>query len=248
MGRPETIDEVIGELDTIIAVARREECRTGYFAALYRKVTIEVKRGIEAGAYDDGPRMERVDVHFANRYLDAVGAYRRGEAVSESWRLAFEASQTWSPLVLQHLLLGMNAHINLDLGIAAASVAPGDQLPALHDDFNRINTLLGSLVGDVKAELAQIWRPLAFLDRISGNIEDIGVNFSMVKARDAAWELATRLAAQSEEERAASIARRDRWTVDFGGCVWRPPLGRISLFLIRLGERRRISENIEILM
>ena len=33
--------------------------------------------------------------------------------------------------MLQHLLIGMNAHISLDLGIAAARTAPGEALPVL---------------------------------------------------------------------------------------------------------------------
>ncbi|MGB1014656.1 MAG: DUF5995 family protein [Nannocystaceae bacterium] len=244
----QTIDDVLEALDDILVDARRDKSRNGYFAALYRKVTVRVKQGIEAGEYDDGPRMAALDVHFANRYLEAVDAYRRQEVACESWDLAFKASHAWSPLVVQHLLLAMNAHINLDLGIAAAQVAPGSELAGLHADFIRINDLLGSLVADVKGALAKIWRPLALLDRISGNIEDVGVNFSMTKARDAAWDLATKLAPQREDERAVSIARRDRWAVDFGGHLWRPPIGRVALLLIRLGERRSIDENINTLM
>ncbi|MEZ4384972.1 MAG: DUF5995 family protein [Nannocystaceae bacterium] len=243
-----SIDEVIARLDAVLDDARREGSRIGYFAALYRKVTIAVKEAIAAGYFDDGPRMERLDVHFANRYLAAVEAYRRREASIGSWDLAFEASRAWMPLVFQHLLLGMNAHINLDLGVAAALTAPGSELPALRDDFVRINDLLGSMVAEVKGELAEIWRPLAFLDRISGRIEDVGVNFSMARARDAAWELAAALADQAEDARVVAIGARDRWAVGFGRHLWRPPLGALALLLIRIGERRDVRENIEILM
>ena len=43
----------------------------GYFATLYRKVTIQVKKGIADNFFDDGPRMERLDVILANRYTQA---------------------------------------------------------------------------------------------------------------------------------------------------------------------------------
>jgi len=58
--------------------------------------------------------------------------------------------------VPQHLLLGMNAHINLDLGVAAARVCPADQLPNLKNDFDRINLILSDLIGAVQEELAEI--------------------------------------------------------------------------------------------
>ena len=247
MTRAQTIDDVLEQLDAVIADSRRDDSRLGYFPALYRKVTARVQQGILAGEFEDGPRMERLDVTFANRYLDALALRRRGEAPTKAWDVAFCACDDWSPIVLQHLLLGMNAHINLDLGIAAARTAPGAELEALHADFNRINGVLASLVDDVKAELAQIWRPLGPLDRISGNIEDLCVNLSMTKARDTAWTFPTELAQQSPAEQAETIARRDRWTARFGAELRRPPVGQIRLLLIRLGERRDVAQNIQIL-
>ena len=47
-----TIDEVIERLGEIIASARSERSRLGFFAALYRKVTVKVKEGIAAGKFE----------------------------------------------------------------------------------------------------------------------------------------------------------------------------------------------------
>lgn len=112
-----TIDEVIASLDRIIEWSKRTKSRCGYFAALYRKVTCNVRDGIASGYFDDGERMERLDVIFANRYLEAFEAYHSGQSTTQSWILAFDTTQRWSPIVLQHLMVGMNAHINLDLGL-----------------------------------------------------------------------------------------------------------------------------------
>ena len=120
-----TIDEVIEHLDDVIALARSEKSRLGYFAVHYRNVTIKVKEGILAGSFEDGARMERLDVAFANRYLDALKRYRQGEEPSKCWHTSFRAAENWHPIILQHLLLGINAHINLDLGVAAAQTSPG---------------------------------------------------------------------------------------------------------------------------
>ncbi|NIR65754.1 MAG: hypothetical protein GWN00_24945 [Aliifodinibius sp.] len=90
----------------------------GYFAALYRKVTIRVKE-----EFEDPERMERLDVLFANRYLEAFEQYHTRKETTVSWKLAFDTCKRWRPIVLQHLLLGMNTHIRLDLGVAAAETA-----------------------------------------------------------------------------------------------------------------------------
>ena len=126
--RPTTIDEVIDRLDELIGWAATEKSRLGYFAALYRGVTVKVREGVATGAFEDGPRMERFDVIFANRYLDAVRVYREGNNPSRSWLFAFESAKGVRPVVLQHLLLGINAHINLDLGVAAAEVSKDGEL------------------------------------------------------------------------------------------------------------------------
>src|ERR1051325_11156523 len=102
-GPARTIDEVIELLDEIIARSVREKNRLGYFATLYRHVTVEVKRGIAAGRFEDGPRMQRLDVNFANRYLTALDCYLRGEPASRCWVSSFKAVAVWPPLVLQHL-------------------------------------------------------------------------------------------------------------------------------------------------
>jgi Family of unknown function (DUF5995) len=57
----QSIDEVIARLTDIIDISRQEPGRLGYFAALYRKVTISIKQGILNGRFEDGARMEMLD-------------------------------------------------------------------------------------------------------------------------------------------------------------------------------------------
>lgn len=244
-----TIDEVIEQLDEVIARARRESSRAGYFPALYRKVTVAVKEGIANGRFEDGERMERLDVLFANRYLEAVAAHRRGEPPARSWQLSFEAASRWWPIVLQHLLLGMNAHINLDLGVAAARTAPGSELPGLKTDFDRINEVLAELTGGVKEELSTVWPRLRRLDRLAGSGEDRIINFSITGARDHAWELAQRLAPLGPEGQAAEIAATDLRVALLGRLIWKPgPVARLTTGFIRLGERGAVPEIIDLLL
>ena len=246
--RPNTIDEVIYKLDSIIDWARTNHSRLGYFAALYRKVTVRVKEGIASGFFDDGERMERLDVVFANRYLEAFERFQRNKVLTRSWKVAFDASKAWWPIVLQHLLLGMNAHINLDLGIAAARTSPGDAVHRLKNDFMKINEILASLVDGVQRELAEIWPVLALLDRVGGRTDEALLNFSMEKARDCAWGVAEILAPLGEADRMSGIDDLDKKVVSVGYKVLRPGLiiGGVNK-IIRLGERGTIPHIIDIL-
>ena len=89
---PHTIDEVLLQLDQLIFTCRQENSRLGFFATLYRNVTIKIKEGIAAGIFDDGPRMERLDVAFANRYLAAIEGFRQHQPLSSCWRVAFQTA------------------------------------------------------------------------------------------------------------------------------------------------------------
>ena len=244
-----TIDEVIEQLDDLISYARREKSRLGYFATLYRNVTVKVKEGILAGSFEDGARMERLDVTFANRYLDAVERYRRGEEPSRCWRTSFRAAESWRPIVLQHLLLGINAHINLDLGVAAAQTSPGAQLEGLRRDFDSINDILSAMLDDVQDKLALVSPWMGVLDRVGGRTDEEILNFSIDRARGSAWRVAERLAPLGSEEAQKEIEVLDRW-VDVLAFVIQYPPGisiRLATFSVRLAESHDVAKIIDTL-
>ena len=188
------IDQVLDRLAEIIAGARELRSPLGYFPALYRQVTLRVKQGIAAGLFDDGLRMARLDTVFANRYLAAYRAFRGGGQPSRCWQVAFEATQGNRLIILQDLLIGINAHINFDLGIAAAEVAPGEAIDALHGDFDKINQILGSLLPKVEAAIGRFSPLIGLLDQIGGRDEIQALNFSLDAARDDSWNHAQILA------------------------------------------------------
>ena len=246
---PTTIDEVIAQLTDIVDRARSESSRLGYFAALYRKVTLRVKLGIEQGLFEDGPRMARLDVNFASRYLAAYELYRQGQRPTASWEVAFDAASHWRPLILQQLLLGINAHINLDLGIAAVETSPGAQLAALQNDFDKINLVLASLVKSVREEIGEVSPWIGLLEKIDTNADDAIINFSLRVARDESWRFATKLNALDVGAQAAAIAHHDRETAALGRLVFHPPgiFFNAGLLAIRLRESNDVAHVIEVL-
>jgi hypothetical protein len=194
--------------------------------------------------------MERLDVTFANRYLDALDTFRRGAEPSRCWMVSFRAAEKWRPIILQHLLLGMNAHINLDLGVAAAEVCPGEQLPTLKNDFDAINGLLAGMLDKVQEDIEELSPWIRFLDRLGDDrVEDAVINFSISRARDCAWAVAVRLASANEEQARQEIARLDVSITRLGEIVWRPRefFVKLGLLVIRLRETSDIQHTIDVL-
>lgn len=227
-----TIDEVIQLLQEIIQQAITQKSTKGYFAVLYLKVTQKVKEGIQNGTFENGPRMEKLDVIFANRYIQAYYQYQAKEATSKSWEAAFAAAENYWIIVLQHLLLGMNAHINLDLGIAAAQVCPKDEIHTLQNDFNTINTILSSLVEDVERNLTEVWPILKWILEKTKSIDTFLIDFSMQKAREGAWKYALELAPLEGNEAKESITIRDVKVAQKAKLITN--LGGIPVFLFKI--------------
>lgn len=223
MPEAQTIQDVIDRLTEIIAEARAEQSRIGYFPALYRRVTVAVRDGIAANRFADPARMEKLDVVFANRYLRAYDGWRAGQPISLCWALAFRAAAATDRIITQHLLLGMNAHINLDLAVAAATVAPGDAIHALHGDFMKINQILSEQVDGVQEAIASVSPAMWMLDTIGGKADEKLVEFSMDKARGAAWAQSAVMAKLDGLEREAAIAGVDAAVTAIGEGVYHPP-------------------------
>lgn len=243
----QTIDDVVSALDSIVQSAYDSQSRLGYFAALYRRVTCAVRDGISAGSFDNGPLMEQLDVVFASRYLDALATLQAGGVATRSWMVAFQGCNDANLLILQQLLSGMNAHINLDLGIAAAQVSPGAQLAQLKPDFDQINAVLASLIGAVAAEIAVV-SPLV------GDLETIGlrsatpvINFDIVAARDAAWFAAQRLNAEPPPLHAITIDALDLAVSIQGRAILYPDNANPCLKVIQQAESKDVRLVIETL-
>ena len=244
----ESISDVLTALDPIIDRSLAEASRLGYFPALYRGVTQRVKDGIAAGRFENGPRTERLDVVFARRYLDAYDAFRAGQAVSDCWAVAFRACADPLPLILQHLLAGMNAHINLDLGMAAAEVAPNQsELDALHRDFDEINNVLAEEAFGVEKELVEVSPMLALLVDLELLDQNRLLNFDMRKARGFAWASATRLVADPEH-RDEIVRCLDAAAALLGNALLHPPPGlALQLAPIRAAEKAGVQQVIRVL-
>jgi hypothetical protein len=241
-----TIDEVIEALDTIIQQCENNNDTAGYFAALYRKVTRRVKQGITNNEFEDGPRMAQLDVIFANRYIDAYFDWKKKQPVSAPWQKAFDITANYWPITLQHLLIGMNAHINLDLGIAAAEVSVGKNINDLQNDFNKINTILSSMVTEVQNQLAEIWPKLKWILQRTKKVDDFMVDFSMQLSREGAWKFAKSLAADKQKNLKAMIAYRDLIVADKSKIITHDGfLVSLILCIIRIGERGTIKQKIE---
>jgi hypothetical protein len=245
------VDDVVARIDAIVAWSIDNQSRLGYFAALYKRITRAIGQAIASGRFQDGPRMERFDATFANRYFAALNGYfapAQFPAPSHCWRVAFDAAQLPGPIIVQHMLLGVNAHIDLDLGITTWDIAPPGPLAALQADFDTVNAVLAEQVKAVLDEIDAISPVLADLYGIFQKDEIDVIDDGLVVFRDDAWNFATLLSLTPGLLDPLTITARDLEVAAFGSVILSPPRVLAGFVTgIAAQESRDVVHNIRVL-
>jgi len=194
-------------IERLRSIAVEADDADGYFAAMYARVTDRVRTAITDGRFADGERMARFTRTFADWYLGPRDGTRPRPAC---WTAADDVSADRKLLIVQHLLLGMNAHINYDLPQVVVELAAGDHaesLASLRPDFDAINDILAETQPDILRDLGRVsgWTQLAVAAG-GGRV----FNFSLSRARAQAWQSAERIHRLDDAARPGEVAELDR--------------------------------------
>ena len=222
-----SLTDTVANFDTIIAWATTEKSAIGYFATVYKRATLAIERATtRPGRFRKPTRMEEFAKAFSQRYFDALNACftpEPGTRPTKVWDLHVKGTRLDDPIILQHLLTAVNAHINLDLGIAACQVG-GANLPALRNDFNHVNAILGSQIQGVLDALSDVSPGLAEARRLFlGEVDEVEeIRKLLIKFRDGAWNYAVILS-ENPGLFDELVAGQDASTTELGRCYLNPP-------------------------
>jgi hypothetical protein len=107
------------------------------------------------------------------------------------WRTAFDAARAGQGWGIQHLTLGVNAHISHDLALALLMAGIDGDRAMRYADHTAVNAVLERATPTLKAQVSALWAPLLTrLDAAAGTLDDDVTAFSIPKARDRTWAMA----------------------------------------------------------
>ncbi|MDT5233475.1 MAG: hypothetical protein QOD88_5358, partial [Mycobacterium sp.] len=217
------IDDVLRNVDQIIGWSINAESHLGYFAVVYKRVTLAIRKAINEGVFDDRRRVEELDVVFAQRYFNALNAYfypDEHQGPTLPWDVAFVGDQERQAIILQHLMSAFNAHITFDLGMACFTIAP-HSLNTLENDFNRVNAVLCSQIPGVVDLMQRLSPELRWTRRLIP--DELGVlDRVLMKLRKGAWLFAIYMAVHPENARQKRV-NQAAWTAALGAWYLQPP-------------------------
>lgn len=216
-----TVEEVLAGLDWLETHWRGRGDLRGVFATAYLEITRALQVQLNRDTFHDYDWVCAYLVCFAEYYRKAVLAAEAGGGAMapKSWRIAFDYAALGEGFILQHLLLGINAHINHDLSLTLRDVGIDPRREDKYRDHSKVNEILEAATEDLKRQVAIQYAPLLKrLDRMTGRLSNEAVHFSIPKARDHAWTFAVALARAGDgregrlleralDEQAAVLAR-----------------------------------------
>ena len=249
LDEPATIDDVLRNLGQIIEWAIEAESHIGYFAVIYKRVTLAIRDAINEGKFDHGPVIGELDVAFGRRYFNALNAYfypEEFEGLTLPWQVAFVGDYDRKAIILQHMLAGLNAHITFDLGLGLLATA-ADSLDTLTKDYQRVGDLLCSEIPGIVKDVDKLspelrWGRWLIPDE-GGLLRD-----ALTKLRRGAWFFAYYMATHRHKAMERSL-HQEAWTASLSSWYLQPtgrwtPLPRL-IRTIAKHESRDVAFNIQ---
>ena len=246
MPLPKTINEVLQRLDSIIEETIQENNYLGIFAYVYRRTTAAIQQAILKKQFEDNKRMEHFDVIFANRYIEAYEHFKLQQPISKSWQVAFDAKNE-RLTTIQHLIMGMNAHISFDLGLAAETIAPQQQIGDLKNDFMLVNQILEKIINEMQNRIGKVSWSMFLLDWIGQHSDEKVINFGIVNSRRFAWQFAIGLAGLEGNTKNALIEKTDEAVAAISHRIKRPTTRtlKFTLKMISFFEKKNVKNIIK---
>ena len=245
----QTIHDILREMEAVLSKTQSKGDKRGYFLAIYQAETVHVRNGISQGRFLRPDLIEALAVNFARRYLDAFYSYDEHMPVTRAWFGAFKAAHRSQPSVLQHILMGINAHINLDLGLSVAKTVPNGQLELIEADFEKINILIAEMTDVIQERISLVSPWMKWVDRLGGRVDEYLFRKLVEFSRDRAWDVAKELQTTDRQTYEFLVDDLDDQVYQLGRTILRPaPVTRTLMSVTRLSERGSVGNVIDSLV
>lgn len=220
-------------IEELRAAALAATDASGHFPAMYAHVTERIGAAAASGRFADADRMESFARAFAGWYTRTIpGEQGTRAGVPKCWQASYDVADDAELMIVQHLLLGINAHVNHDLPQVVVELAGGAPIESLRADFDAVNDVLAETLPAVLSGLGSVSRWVNVVaSRGGGRLFD----FSLGVARDRAWQNAVRLARLADQERPAAVATLDELVSVLAFIVANP--GRPVSWAVAVGRR-----------
>ncbi|MCB0842936.1 MAG: hypothetical protein KDD63_00810 [Bacteroidetes bacterium] len=172
--------EIVQKMDNLAKAWEEKSDKRAFFLRCYCMMSENMFRALDEKRFIDNQWVETLLLTFADYYFDALACFDCGESVPKVWQVAHEAAAQKKLHVLQHLFLGINAHINYDLVLTLHDLLR-EEWETLSDegqkiryhDHSMVNTIIKETIDQVQDEVIEVQTPwMDFIDKAMGRLDE----------------------------------------------------------------------------
>lgn len=142
-----TIPEVMDHMMELNHELRRTDLSNlQFFNITYFIITKNVYAKIGKEYFSEEILVQKLDSNFASYYFDALRKYVDGQITTPAWKITFDFCKEDQSMPLIYLALGVNAHVNNDLGLSLFDVVKETDFKK---DFDKVNPVIFASLDEV---------------------------------------------------------------------------------------------------
>ena len=236
-------------LEKIITLSCQGESvgdRRYVFLKCYGMMTANMFSAIDRGQFNDSAWVHILLENFANYYFRALEAYQAVECASPRvWQIAFQVADRSEFKPVQHLLLGVNAHINYDLVFAVVDLIAPEwnrltvvEQAARYEDYCLVNDIIRQTIDAVQDDILEKDNPLmSVIDIAMFRVDEWLISRFVNNWRDQVWSQAIKLTTSEDEHETVVLQDKvetralhlARWIMGYPIAVPKDDLGKLWL-------------------
>ena len=195
--------------------------RRAIFLNCYLLMTRNMLSAVDAGDFRDCDWVHALLYRFADYYFDALVVYDEDrERAPAVWRYAHDVAGRRAIQPLQHLLLGVNAHINYDLVLTLVEMLEPEwerltpqQRAARYADHCHVNEIIAATVDAVQDDVIEPTAPkMDLVDKLLGPLDEWLIARLISRWRQEVWEHAVIMLASPAQQRETQRAQVEALT------------------------------------
>tara|TARA_R110002096_G_scaffold236590_3_gene427362 strand:- start:4667 stop:5365 length:699 start_codon:yes stop_codon:yes gene_type:complete len=182
-------------METVKKFEANKDNRT-IFLHCYSMMTANMLLAIEQNKFHDTQWVNQLLNRFADYYFNALTCYDCGEETPTVWKEVHKAAASKKLHVIQHLLLGVNSHINYDLVLTLYDMLSpewadlSDEMRVKrYQDHCLVNLIIGETIDKVQDEVVEKYSPsMDVIDKLMGRLDEFLLLKLITAWRDKVWD------------------------------------------------------------
>lgn len=208
---------VVDRMQALVGQWEQANDRRAEFLQCYRLMTSSMLVAIDAGEFHDATWVAALLHHFAEYYFVALDDYEhRSAGIPPVWQFTFDTTKQDDVVILQNLLLGINAHINYDLVLALVDVLEPEwetltpeRRQLRYEDHHHVNAIIGRTVDSVQDQVVDPVLPaMKMVDELLGPVDEWIASRTISHWREAVWIAAIQMLESGDEEERQMLRRQ----------------------------------------